>query len=90
VAKLLSIAEVGVLARKHVLRLSPDERRRLIWLMRSARGRPRNLGGAERLELALLVGKLEPRLLAGEALNRISPVPLPRRLVRGRSRRRRA
>jgi hypothetical protein len=30
-----------------------------------------------------LVAKLEPRLLIGEAVERLSPVPLPQRLVYG-------
>jgi hypothetical protein len=83
VLKLISIAEVGMLARQHLLRLTPAERRRLVGLLRVARGRPRNLSQAQRQELAELVAKLEPRLLAGEAVNRLSPVPLPKRIRRG-------
>lgn len=81
--RLLSIAEVGLIARDHVLRLTPQERRRLLRLIRVARGRPSHLSRQERDELAGLVAKLEPRLLAGEAVKRLSPIPLPRRLVRG-------
>ena len=87
VFKLISIAEIGLLARDHVLRLTPQERRRLLELIRDARGRPSHLTGAERNELAELVARLEPRRLAGEAADRISPVPLPRRVVRGPRRR---
>lgn len=83
VLKLVSVAEIGLLARDHVQRLTPAERRRLLALMRIARGRPSRLARSERDELAGLVAKLEPRLLAGEAIDRISPVPLPRRVVRG-------
>lgn len=82
--KLLAVAQVGLLARDHVLRLTPDERRRLLTLMRQARGRPSTLSAAERSELALLVIKLEPRLLAGQAFNHLSPVPVPQWVVRGR------
>lgn len=82
--KLISIAEVGLLARDHVLRLTPAERHRLIDLVRIARGRPSRLSSADRQELAELVAKLEPRLLAGEAVDRISPLPLPKRVTRGR------
>lgn len=83
VLKLLAIAEVGLLARDHVLVLTPAERRRLLALVRTAHGRPSTLQSSERDELAELVAKLEPRLLAGEAADHISPVPLPKRLVRG-------
>ena len=81
--KLLTMAEFGLIARDHMLRLTPYERRRFLALMRTARGRPNKLGRSEREELADLVGKLEPRLLAGEAVDRLSPVPIPRRIVRG-------
>ena len=84
VLKLLAAAEVAVLARDHVQRLTPAERRRLLQLVRLGRGRRRNLTATEREQLAVLVAKVEPRLLAGEAVNAISPVPLPRRLVYGR------
>jgi hypothetical protein len=67
-----------------VLRLTPAERHRLIALVRIARGRPSRLSAADREELADLVAKLEPRLLAGEAVDRISPVPLPKRITRGK------
>src|SRR5665213_723060 len=87
VLKLISIAEVAMLARERLLRLTPAERRRLLELVRIARGRPSHLGNADRDELAELVAKLEPRLLAGQAADRISPVPLPKRIVRGPKRR---
>lgn len=87
VLKLLAIAEVGLLARDHARRLTPQERRRLIELVRVARGRPRRLHPREREELTELVLKLDPRLLAGQAADRISPVPLPKRVVRGPKRR---
>jgi hypothetical protein len=83
VFKLIAIAEVGLLARDHLLRLTPPERRRLLELIRIARGRPSKLREADRDELTELVAKMEPRLLAGEAAERISPVPLPKRIVRG-------
>jgi len=51
--------------------------------MRTARGRPSSLSASERDELADLVSKLEPRLLAGEAVGRISPIPIPRRITHG-------
>ena len=88
VLKLLALAEVGMLAHTHLMRLDPGQRRRLLGLVRAAHGRPGNLTGAEREELADLVARLEPRLLAGEAANRLSPFPLPRRVVRGPRRKR--
>jgi hypothetical protein len=83
VLKLVAVAEVGMLAHHHLMRLEPVERRRLLGLVRAARGRPSKLTESERIELAGLVAKLEPRLLAGEAANRLSPFPLPRRVVHG-------
>jgi hypothetical protein len=88
VLKLIAIAQVGMLARHHMLRLSPDERRRLFALVRKAHGRPSMLSASERDELSLLVIKLEPRLLAGQAFNHLSPVPVPQWVVRGRRKRR--
>jgi hypothetical protein len=87
VFKLLAAAEVLLLAREHLKGLTPSERSRLIELVRLGRGRPSNLTKPERQELTALVAKLEPRLLAGEAANKLSPLPLPQRLVYGSSRR---
>jgi hypothetical protein len=87
VVTLISMAEVGMMARDHLMRLTPQERRRLRELTLATRGRRRNLAPTERDELAELVAKLDPRLLAGEAAKRLSPIPLPGRLVRGRRRR---
>ncbi len=87
VARLLVAAEVAVLARDHLReRLTPDERHRIIELVRIAHGRPRNLRPAERDELAALVAKAQPRRLAGEAVETLSPFPLPHRLIYGRRR----
>jgi hypothetical protein len=83
IVALLSAAEVALLARDHVARLSPAERRRLVTLVRAGRGRRRRLSAADREELAAILAKLEPRVLVGEAVNRLSPVPLPRRLLYG-------
>ena len=81
--KLLAAAEIALLARDHAKRLSRQERRRLVTLMLLGRGRRRNLTQAERLELARLVAKAEPRLLAGQVIERLSPLPLPRRILYG-------
>jgi hypothetical protein len=87
VFKLVAIGEIVLLARSHLRKLTPDERRRFLALMRQGRGRPRNLSEAERDELGTLVAKAEPRLLAGSVAEKLSPVPLPRRLVQGPRRR---
>jgi hypothetical protein len=83
VLKLLALAEILLLARDHVVRLDPGERSRVVQLVRRGRGRNRNLSDRERAELAALIAKAEPRLFVGEAVEKMSPVPLPRRVVRG-------
>ena len=55
----LAVAEVAMLARDHMRKLTPDERHRLVALVRKARGRPSNLRPREREEVRELVGKLE-------------------------------
>jgi hypothetical protein len=87
VLKLLAVGEIALLARSHLRRLEPDERRRLIELLRKGRGRGSRLAPDERDELQRLVAKTEPRLFTGLAADRLSPVPLPRRLVHGPRRR---
>lgn len=84
VARLLLVAEVGILARRHLIKLDPAQRRRLLTLLVRARGRPRSLTAAERREFLYLAARLEPRLLFGAAVTRLSPVPLPKRLLYGR------
>lgn len=84
--RLLALAEVALLARDHARQLSPSERRRVLELVRTGRGRRRNLTPSERDELSRLIAKTEPRRLAGEAINAVSPVNLPRRLVYGPAR----
>ena len=82
--KLISIAEIVLLARDHLNRLEPAERRRALELIRLGRGRTGNLTAAEREELGRLVAKAEPRLFAGLAADKLSPVPLPKRFTHGR------
>jgi hypothetical protein len=84
VARLLAAGQIVLLARRHWHRLEPIERRRLIALVRQGRGRSRNLSPDDRDELARLVAKADPRLFAGLVAQKFSPVPLPRRVVRGR------
>ncbi len=86
VLALLSAAEVALLARTHVTKLNGAERRRLLALVAKARGRPGALGDGERDELAVLVSKLEPRRFVGSAADRLSPVPVPKRVLYGKPR----
>jgi hypothetical protein len=84
IMRLLAIGEIAVLARDHIERLTPAERRRLVVLMRRGRGRPSNLNTRDRRDLAALIAKVEPRAFAGAAADKLSPVPLPDRVVRGK------
>ena len=84
VVKLLAAAEILLIAREHIERLDPYERRRVFQLVRKGRGRPSHLNADEREELRDLVAKAEPRLLVGEVAEQLSPVGLPHRIVRGR------
>src|SRR6476469_2788744 len=83
VIALLSAFEVARLAGAHLKRLDADERRRLFALVAAARRGPRALSESERSELAALLIKLEPRAFLGSAAARLSPVPVPRRLLYG-------
>ena len=87
VLKLLAVAEIAMLARDHVGRLDAQERRRLVELVRKGRLRRDSLPDDERAELAELVAKAEPRRFVGMAADKLSPVPLPRRIVHGPERR---
>jgi hypothetical protein len=84
VFRLLAIGEIALLARDHVSKLDPTERRRLLTLVRKGKGRTRDLSVEERDELQRLVAKAEPRLFVGTAADKLSPVPLPRRFREGR------
>lgn len=80
VMRLLIMAEVVMLARDHFERLTPRERRRLVVLVREARGRPsHNLSSGERDELEALIAKADPKQFASEAARKLSPVRLPHR-----------
>ncbi len=69
-ARLIVLGELLLLAREHVQKLDPHERRRIVELVRRGRGRPRNLSERERRELARLVEKAEPRTFLSSAAKR--------------------
>jgi hypothetical protein len=75
--RLLLLGEVALLLMDHVQRLTPAERRRLVVLLRDARGRPGRLTPVERVELESLIAKAEPLLFASTAARKLSPVPFP-------------
>ncbi len=79
----LLAAEVAAMAWAHLAKLNSTQRRRLLTLLAQTRGRPDSLSRSEREELALLFAILEPRLLLGSAAKRLSPVPVPKRLLYG-------
>lgn len=82
--RLLAAAQVVMLARRHWHRLEPQERRRFVTLVRVAGGRRGRLTPAERFELLRLIAKADPKLFAGLVAQKLSPVPFPKRVVRGK------
>lgn len=83
IARLLLTAEIAMIAGRHLGRLDRAQRGRLLALLLKARGLPRSLPAAERRELAVLVARLEPRIFFGTTVKRLSPLPLPKRLLYG-------
>jgi hypothetical protein len=73
-ARLVLLGELGMLAKIHYERLTPAERRRIVVLLKQARGWPQNLTERERKELSKLVAKIEPRAFANEAVERFTPL----------------
>ena len=72
--KILAVAQVALLVRRHLKRLTPMERRRMGELVR----RGHRLDRDGRHELRMLVAKLEPGAFALAAADRFSPIPLRR------------
>lgn len=71
--RIFAIAQLALLARRHLTRLAPDERGRLARLVRESRGRPRkNLSPNEREEMLRLVRKLEPGEFGKAAAGRLT------------------
>ena len=83
IARLLVVGELAVELRRHVAKLEPAERARLLALLRQARGGRHALTQNERSELLGLVARMEPQAFIGMAVKRASPIPVPRRLVEG-------
>ena len=79
--RVLAIGKTVLLARRHLRRLEPADRRRLSELVR----RGRRITGAERDELRRLLSRLEPRAFAFATANAFSPVPIPRWLARAKT-----
>ena len=83
--KLLAVAEILLAARRHMVKLQPQERRRLVELVRLGHGRRRNLTPEEQRELSELISKAQAREFLGDVADKLSPVPVPP-WVRGRRR----
>jgi hypothetical protein len=84
--KFLAVGDIALLARRHIRRLEPAERRRVRELLARA-ARDRSLKPRDRRELERLARKMDPRAFAGGVADALSPVPLPRRLREGPRRR---
>ena len=70
--RVLAIAQVALLVRRHLILLEPDERSRLAKLVAQSKGRPRtNLSANEREELLRIVRKLEPGQLGRDAFGHL-------------------
>jgi ABC-type lipoprotein export system ATPase subunit len=74
IARVLAAAELLVLAREHLNKLEPHERRRILELLGRSRGRPKTLSIRERHELARLVRKVEPKVFAQGAVSKLTGV----------------
>ena len=83
IARVLVGAEVVAMAWAHLAKLDRAQRRRTLTLLVKSRGRRSRLSDAERAELAALVAAAEPRLLFGSVARRLSPLPVPKRVLYG-------
>jgi hypothetical protein len=79
----LLAAEIAGMAWTHFAMLNGAQRRRLLALLGQARGRPGSLSDSEREELWALIATLQPRLFLGSATRRLSPLPVPKRVLYG-------
>lgn len=70
--RVLAVAQVALLARRHVQLLEADERSRLTKIVAKSKGRPRkNLSANEREEMLRLVRKLEPGQFSRAAMTHV-------------------
>lgn len=76
-ARAIAIAEVALIAKRHLDHLDPGEGTELRRLVVKSKGRPTNLTAKERSRLFELVKKLEPGAFAKTAA--MKAVPLRRR-----------
>ena len=77
IGRVLLVGELSLIAWRHLLRLDGPASAAdwpSCWRSRSGRAR---LTLLRQVELRLLLVKLEPRLMLGTAVSRVSPVPLP-------------
>jgi hypothetical protein len=74
--RLVAVAEVIVLANEHVHKLEPQERRRLLELVKRGRAMPSHLSPRERRELTALLAKAEPKQFVSRAVLKITGIPL--------------
>ena len=78
-ARLIVLGELVLLAREHLHKLEPQDRRRIVELVRRGGGRPGNLSERDRRELQRLIEKVEPRVFMGSAFKRVTGFGLPGR-----------
>jgi hypothetical protein len=72
-ARIFAIAQVALIARRHLKGLTAADRGRMIALVR----RGRRMTSAERSELRTLVAKLEPRAFLSAAARSLAPFRVP-------------
>jgi hypothetical protein len=70
-ARLIVLGELLLLANEHLHKLDPQERHKVLELVRRGHGRPRNLSERDRRELARLMEKAEPREFVKTAAKRM-------------------
>jgi hypothetical protein len=81
IVRLLALAQIVLLTRAHAQKLTPRQRRRVLELARKGP----SMTPKQRGELVELIMKTQPRLFAGQVAEKLSPLPLPKRLTRGRA-----